>query len=88
MPFKNCLRKIPFFSAGRENSYIPFETAKHTALDHAGLSTADIDETHISHTMQLDTVIYCFTFKKASQYFKYQINAVSGEIISYCIQHD
>lgn len=83
--FYNSLWKLPF-STRKNIQYIPLEKAKQKALEHAKINPADADEIHISHLIRLDTVIYAFAIKKASQSILYQINAASGEIISSYIQ--
>ena len=86
-PFYHSLRETPF-SARRKQNYISLETAKQTVLSHAKTNPADIDEIRVSHIIKLEKVLYSFTIKKGSETMLYQINAVTGEIISHHIRND
>lgn len=75
--------KIQIFST--KNKYIPLKAAKQTALSHANLQENDLTALKISHSFQHHTVIYTLKLEKQENTFEYQINAVSGEIISYSV---
>lgn len=69
-----------------EEQYIGIETAKQTALNHVGLNEADVNFVH-AHLEQDDGVWkYDIEFHKDNTEYDYDIDALSGEILSY--DHD
>lgn len=70
-------------SGNAEVSYIGEETAKSTALEHAGLTAADVT----FHKVKLDKddrkVVYEVEFFSGSTEYDYEIDAQTGTILSY-----
>lgn len=62
--------------------YIGSEKAKTIALDHAGLSSANVRELEVELDHRLNSVVYEVSFDSSGYEYDYEIDAYSGEILN------
>jgi len=63
--------------------YIGSDRAKAIALDHAGLSSAQVRFTHIGMDRENGTVVYEIEFRQGGVEYEYEIDAATGRILNH-----
>ncbi|MGF7142242.1 putative membrane protein YkoI [Anaerotaenia torta] len=74
---------LPAFSVSAAPSRISLETAKKTALDHAGASSKEVTFTKAKLEMEDGTEEYEIKFTWDNKKYEYEINASNGRITEY-----
>ena len=70
-------------SADPNSGYISKDTAKATALNHAGLTEADLKALRITLDYDDGRAVYDVEFLKDNAEYDYEIDATTGDILSY-----
>ena len=73
----------PAASTTAADSYISVEDAKAAALEHAGVAAADVTDLEVE--LDLDDAIdhYDVDFKAGGMEYDYDIDAATGDVLSY-----
>lgn len=66
-----------------QSAYIGLDAAKQAALNHAGLSAADVTFLEAEYDYDDGRMVYEVDFRSAGQEYEYEVDALTGEIIKY-----
>ena len=75
-------------AAAAGTDYISSETAKQAALNHAGVAESDTRRMEIGFDYEHGLAVYDVEWKVGWTEYSYEINASTGEVVSYEMEYD